>query len=801
MYGNHCMFLRYEWSGECWINASLRALGLVFQLGHGGLPCVYPDSKINVMTVVDAPYIHRISFRYCKCSRSDYADNLQQLLRNSWWPATVTLPATCITFATLEMYRLLNVVGNLNVHDFVKSLDKLFSSCSLNEQADSFQRVTRQWAFSHRTKHRGRGNSLTGVKGTQRRELGVDCWTCPQDGKNLPEGWQDVEPKYKFLYMLLLAMDANFKLKNRMCANEIDNPPLGPGWGYFVEPESYRWNLKTYVPEKDVTTCIAFAALLQKDTRMTTDLRCSGVGGAVCARHECMRANGLGNLQKGERYVNMVFILLACLVGFSLQMLLISYDIACQWEVNLAARNKKLPSHMQLPLEKISIQCALPVWHASSHEDECQNNNSLSFKVGVGKSDGEGVERTWAVLNGSSYHTKDAGKGVREDTLEDKIDSHNYLKNIAELIVAITERDRQITDVQALWQADIDTSLADKRNPNPYALPHSDCPTEAQTRLELKKEETVEAAAGTAAIHGSSVVAFLVAGIQLEDAQRRITAEVKGTSLVAADRQGKIQERRTTFFKKLATFRQLQRVFMPGAQACLEAAEVLRDPDGAPPVAEAVKLWMPHEIPVGERATGCARGLCEVEAKLCFSQCQNGLATVRTRLHAKHHFINFCNANVTGQIKSTKAATLIAQIGECVEAAAAKYRKGQEALVALNEGGGDVSQFKPLLPDDVRLDGDWGESDGAARKKLAMMGAGWGARALRNEPGTSKRTMSWIWTAPGTLEDTEKHLHASVQVEWSRTGPTPVRGDEEGVEVFVVGGELVGGTGRDENRC
>ncbi|KAJ7254763.1 hypothetical protein C8J57DRAFT_1656827, partial [Mycena rebaudengoi] len=123
-----CCKTEHEWSGECWISVSLRALGVVFQLGHGGLPCVYPDSKINVMTVVDSPYIHRISFRYCKCSRSDYADNLQQLLRNSWWPATVTSPATCVTFATLEMYRLLNVVGNLNVHDFVKSLERATDS-------------------------------------------------------------------------------------------------------------------------------------------------------------------------------------------------------------------------------------------------------------------------------------------------------------------------------------------------------------------------------------------------------------------------------------------------------------------------------------------------------------------------------------------------------------------------------------------------------------------------------------------------------------------------------------------------
>lgn len=52
-----------------------------------------------------------------------------------------------------------------------------------------------------------------------------------------------------------------------------------------------------------VSTCIAFAALMQKDTRLTTGLRCSGVGGVVCARHELVRPQGMGDLQKGERRV------------------------------------------------------------------------------------------------------------------------------------------------------------------------------------------------------------------------------------------------------------------------------------------------------------------------------------------------------------------------------------------------------------------------------------------------------------------------------------------------------------------
>jgi hypothetical protein len=55
--------------------------------------------------------------------------------------------------------------------------------------------------------------------------------------------------------MLVLAVDANFRLKNRMRANEIDDPSLGPGWGYWVEPKRYERHVKKYVHEKDVSIC------------------------------------------------------------------------------------------------------------------------------------------------------------------------------------------------------------------------------------------------------------------------------------------------------------------------------------------------------------------------------------------------------------------------------------------------------------------------------------------------------------------------------------------------------------------
>ncbi|KAJ6528210.1 hypothetical protein B0H19DRAFT_1083730 [Mycena capillaripes] len=747
-----------EWNGDFWKPSTLSDLGLVYQLGHGGLPCPYPDSTVRKMTVIKAPFIHEVQICFCKCSRSDDADNLEQLMRNAWYPATVTDPGTCTTFESLEAYRLYNVVGNMNVRDFITSLERMTDTTAtsgmtwLPDRYKQFQRMARQWSFLQRLKRAGRAHDPAGVGSTALGELAVRCWVCPHDGRNLPDGWRDVDPKYQFLYMLLLAVDANFRLKNRIRNNEIDDLTLGPGWGYWVEPQKYQEHLKKYINETDVSTCIAFAALLQKDTRLTTGLRVSGVGGCVCARHECMRPNGLGDLQKGERYANMDFIL----------------------------------------------QCALPVWHAGSHNGDCAEENSLSFKRGVGKTDGEGIERTWSGLNPVAFSTKDVGRGVRADVVEGKIDNHNHLKNMGQgealrrkMVVAIAERDKQIAafkivsktidgDVKKTWRKMIEDWEADPSEPNPYTLTRKDCPTEAEVRLDVRKDEDALTTGRKAPLHGRSATAFLTAGIQIEDAQQRIITQLRGTALVAADRENKIGEWRHALLVKIAKFRALQKIYMPGAECALADAEAERDPDLAAPRPEKIKLWMPSQMDSqAESATReCVTGLPEMEAKLRVGQCNNSLVSLRSRLHAKRHLIGFRNANVTGQIQATKARMLITQVGERADWYADRYRRGRTAVVVL-KGAAAYPHLRQLKPDDVHLDGDAGESDAAAWKKLGMISAGRGARVPRNAPGTSKRVMSWIWTAPGALENEEERLHESIHVEWTRALARKTRWTEE----------------------
>lgn len=107
----------------------------------------------------------------------------------------------------------------------------------------------------------------------------------------------------------------------------------------------------------------------------------------------------------------------------------ITYDIACQYKINWLKRVNALPPAMR-KFAVTQILWALPVWHGNVHEMECETQNSLKYQVGVGKTDGEGIERKWSAMNPMSYITKEEQPGARHDDLEDLSDLLNFKKNI-----------------------------------------------------------------------------------------------------------------------------------------------------------------------------------------------------------------------------------------------------------------------------------------------------------------------------------------------------------------------------------
>jgi hypothetical protein len=78
------------------------------------------------MVVPDVTGVHTITYRYSGCEKSKCVvkGSLGQLLGNSWYPAMTVDPKTCATIKALETFRLLSVVGNVNVHDYVAVLER-----------------------------------------------------------------------------------------------------------------------------------------------------------------------------------------------------------------------------------------------------------------------------------------------------------------------------------------------------------------------------------------------------------------------------------------------------------------------------------------------------------------------------------------------------------------------------------------------------------------------------------------------------------------------------------------------------
>jgi hypothetical protein len=113
-------------------------------------------------------------------------------------------------------------------------------------------------------------------------------------------GFANVSRRYK--YFTMLAQDCNFRLINRNVSSEARDPIIDDGLGYFCNREDYKKFLRNHVDEEEISTCSGFQAMFMANTKRVKGLQTTGVGGVTCARHNMWRANGIGDLQAGERY-------------------------------------------------------------------------------------------------------------------------------------------------------------------------------------------------------------------------------------------------------------------------------------------------------------------------------------------------------------------------------------------------------------------------------------------------------------------------------------------------------------------
>jgi len=129
-------------------------------------------------------------------------------------------------------------------------------------------------------------------------------------------------------------------------------------------------------------------------------------------------------------YSNMDYIFGSTLQHVLVPLVVISYDIACQWFTNLFKRiESHWPQEIQLRLGTLLIP-AIPKLHEPMHQTANHQGYSLNYIPGVGLSDCECPECVWGPHNILGNSTKTQGPGSRQDVLDDHFGYWNWCKYI-----------------------------------------------------------------------------------------------------------------------------------------------------------------------------------------------------------------------------------------------------------------------------------------------------------------------------------------------------------------------------------
>ncbi|KAG2743901.1 hypothetical protein P692DRAFT_20878551 [Suillus brevipes Sb2] len=558
-----------------------------------------------------------------------------------------------------------------------------------------------------------------------------------------------------WLYAVFLAIDVNFRLKRRNVSSDLADPSLLRDWSYFVEEKEYKAFLVEHLTEaQEKSTCSSHNTVNMADTKQSQGLTATGIGTADCAHHNFKRPNGVGDLQKGKKYINMDYLFFSTLRGTQLKMPNVSYNIVCQWHNNLWAHMKSFPqSHGLDYLSKI-VRFFVPKFHLPAHVAKCQTIFSFNFTRFIGRTDGEAPERGWSNINPVASSTKVMGPGCRHDTLDDHFGDWNWKKTVglgtsllykmkdalaekAAHALAFEEFDAVITpEHHSVWLAEMqawednlnNTSISNLLEAKAMAI------TQAGVRLKLAELEAKELQRGIdCSLHLEISPSMLVAsGIDLEEEQHRLAniADLMGQH--ATDTQkGSLTQ-------------------MQNSLHCLIDQAAAREGHEN---AECMHLWLPSQL----KTKPCDPHLRDDEWELRYTQAHDALEELRQCLRIHCSLLTFKREWVRGQGANTRAQNALARIHRRCTACVKRYRSVWMALKSLGtimKKTGWQGRLQELADNHV--------------KPLVDPYA----------TGEGRRHVSWIWMMDGVDHGNEGD-DDGVRIEWCKSCVRALRWSEE----------------------
>ncbi|KAJ7573010.1 hypothetical protein C8J56DRAFT_1008492 [Mycena floridula] len=633
---------------------SLKSLGLRVQLGHEvDGKCLLP-APTKTFIILHSNGIHDVQIDYCGCLSGK--DHWTQLLRHCLYPATVDQPNTAATFTCLDEGVAHGYGSQETSYEYYKVLEQLTDNTGLrplNSRQDELRRMMRQWRWIFMLKRAGRAHALDGVEGTPLGGCAVACPACPQPGINLPEGWDKLPDEDGWIYRLFVGNDADFKIKRRDVSSEEKDPGLCQGHAYFVEQKSYDAYLETNKGIKQAPSkCVSHDAVNKADRKEVRGLKVTGLATVDCTRHEMKRPNGMAALQKGERYVNIDYIVWMSLWLTMLNWIVMSYDIMCQYSINFYARMSTVFGHQASRIHTKGVQFiwTVPKFHLPAHVQSCWQAFNFNYTKWTARSDGEAVERGWSWMNRLRRSIKEMGPGSWRDTIEDHVSFHNWQKVIGM------------------------------------------APTVATVRLKLMEQEAISLQTHVGLIRSDiSASAMIQMGLEFEESQLllREDAALLGPH-ATAHQKGAIQGRANSLQRKILSWFDVQALYSPEAVLLRRQQEETRT-GVLDNKSFDMGLWLPSSM--GKRAR-CSKELQEFEWELRTAQANDALDAIRTCLRLKGYLFRDrrTNAIANAEAKISKFQT--------------RYSTAFEALRSLapllDKPSSWQTFFRPLAAEDVR---------------------------------------------------------------------------------------------------
>ncbi|EAU86991.2 hypothetical protein CC1G_08462 [Coprinopsis cinerea okayama7 len=752
-----------EWNGRYFEKTSLSSLGLRVQLGHGGGSCANPLPGPPDFTVFDISGVHSVNIDYCDCL-----------------PATLSRPQTAFTFDMLDHFHQLSLQGKVTLYDYYHTIVKrsdFLQLRSVPSRCNDFHRTFRLWRVLMMFKRAGRGNVPNGIAETKEGELAIECPACPHPNKNLPVRWKEAG-KLAFLYTLFVAVDANFKLKGKN--RGFSDIELLPGLAYFVEENKYQNHLIGYVDESEINTCQSeHDAVVRAAVRCTPGYNVTGAAIVICSRHGFLRPNGVGDLQKGERYCNIDYIVFSALAAVALLQVVITYDIACQWVKNFLKRLGKLPEAIRLNTNETKVTALIPSWHINGHGPDCQVNYALQYTPGAAKTCGDEIEQNFSETNVLGASVREMAPAARHEMLTDQFQGNNARKTV-KLKALLAKKFRESAEMRAQQEQAfsnlcltftldkiarwtrmiVDWEKDPKNNPNPYAEVKLET-TMQDVRLELAKEDEREEARGVVSAHTTSMTACLVVALDLEEQQRSLKFDLENSRMSTSKQKADLQEKRNGMRRRIARWREVQIVYAPCVAPLLPGITAGEDSEGAEVIKpEDIPLYLPSDLTPTLHQTIPA--MTEKERRLREAQADDALSEIRLGRRILTGLTQFKKLHLAGagNKPNTRVRSLYNRIQAKISKAANRYRRARDALVTINPTGEWTHRLKPLNPGDIR---------GPGRE---------------SHESSSRFIPSWIWQVPRVRregDDTlaEEELDESLRVEWAKGRARLQRWNEE----------------------